>query len=410
MKLRLGEPLTVSLAYTVDNILPVGRIALDAGRALFGYDESYIASGHRFQPTWPMPNDVAIVAKDPRTFKGLHGVFADSLPDAWGHEIMRRRTGAQGVQYDSLTALDRLAMVGQTGVGALVYRPDNSDAEEGDVVLDALAAGAAAILDGSDTAVVETLARLGGSSGGARPKVFVARNAVGHTVSGTAAVPPGYAPYIVKFRGGMDVRDIGPLEAAYADMARAAGIVIAPTTLIRASDGPGYFATERFDRIGENGRIHVLSIAAILDLDWSQPSIDYAALITIVSRITRDAQAQEQMFRRMTFNALARNRDDHTKQHALLQSDNGDWLLAPAYDLTLSPGPNNQHYLAVNGKGNGITVDDILAVAREVSIRAPRAKEIVDEVRTTVAQFPMFAAKYGVTRPTLSAFKQLQKT
>jgi serine/threonine-protein kinase HipA len=112
----------------------------------------------------------------------------------------------------------------------------------------------------------------------------------------------------------------------------------------------------------------------------------------------------------MVFNAFAVNRDDHTKQHALLQHAGGTWTLAPAFDLTLSPGPNNQHYLAINGKGNGITVDDVVAVARAVSIRAPRAKEIVDDVRTAVAQFPALAATYGVSKASLADFTSLQAT
>jgi serine/threonine-protein kinase HipA len=411
VKLKRGEPLYVALATAPETEVRVGRLALEErGRAAFGYDDAFIASGARIQPVWPAPDGAVIHAAAPRVFTGLHGIFADSLPDAWGLEIMRRRVAAQGIAYDALSRLDRLALVGHTGVGALVYRPDYADADDGDVDLDALADGAAAVLDGTETSVVEELAKLGGSSGGARPKVFVARNAAGHTVPGTVAAPPGYVHYIVKFRGRTDVRDIGPLEAAYADMARAAGVDVSPTTLIPASSGPGYFATQRFDRIGASARTHVLSIAAIFELDWSEPSLDYEQLIAIVFRLTHDAQAAEQMFRRMVFNAFAVNRDDHTKQHALLQHAGGTWTLAPAFDLTLSPGPNNQHYLAINGKGNGITVDDVVAVARAVSIRAPRAKEIVDDVRTAVAQFPALAATYGVSKASLADFTSLQAT
>jgi serine/threonine-protein kinase HipA len=318
---------------------------------------------------------------------------------------MRRRLAEQNINYESLSSLDRLALVGATGGGALVYRPDYAEHQTGEIDLDALAAGATA-LDGTSTEIVEELARLGGSSGGARPKVFIARNAAGNTIAGNAEIPDGYEAYIVKFRGSTDIADIGPLEAAYADMARAAGIEVAPTTLIAASKGPGYFATRRFDRAPGNGRIHVLSIAAIIEADWNEPSIDYEKLIAIVGGITRNHAAAEQMFRRMVFNVFAGNADDHTKQHALLQLRTGEWTLAPAYDLTLSGGPNGEHYLAVNGKGKNITLDDIHAVARGASIKDARARAIVDDVRDAITTFPQIASTYGVTSATINAFKR----
>jgi serine/threonine-protein kinase HipA len=405
MRLRPGEPLRVSLTYAPDDEVAVGRLAVDRNRALFEYDKAFIASGARINPGWPAPDRAVIPAKDPRTFKGLHGIFADSLPDAWGLELMRRRLAEQGQNYNDLSALDRLALVGDTGGGALVYRPDHAEHVDGAIDLDALAEGALA-LDGSPAEVVEELALLGGSSGGARPKVFIARNVGSNVVAGSGAIPDGYEAYIVKFRGQSDVVDIGPLEAAYADMARAAHIDVAPTLLIPATSGPGYFATQRFDRDPNNARIHMLSVAAIIEADWSEPAIDYVNLISLVDHVTRDHVAAEQMFRRMVFNVLAANPDDHTKQHSFLQKRDGDWTLAPAYDLTLSSGPNGEHYLAVNGKGKNITIDDVLAVAREASIKPVRARAIIDEVRAAIADFPTFARTYDVTPATLAAFQR----
>jgi serine/threonine-protein kinase HipA len=403
VRLAPGEPLRVSLAYGPNDEVAVGRLALDAGRAVFEYDEAFVASGTRLNPLWSAPSRALVRARDPRAFKGLHGVFADSLPDAWGHALMRRRLAEQGVNYDDLTALDHLTLVGSTGVGALVYRPDYAGHPEGAMDLEALAAGAVD-LEGAPTEVVEELASLGGSSGGARPKVFVARNPAGDMIAGAGTAPAGYDPYIVKFRGSMDVADIGPLEAAYSDMARAAGVEVAPTLLIPATNGHGYFATRRFDR-GPNGtRTPMLSVAAMIESQWDVPAIGYVQLIALVRGVTRDHEAAEQMFRRMVFNVLAANQDDHLKQHSFLQRRTGEWTLAPAYDLTLSSGPNGQRYLDVNGRGNTITLDDIDAVARESSIRNARA--IVDEVRAAVAGFPKHARAHGVTASTLAAFKR----
>jgi serine/threonine-protein kinase HipA len=405
VRLRPGEPLRVALVYAPDDEVPVGRLALDRGRAVFEYGEAFIASGKALNPLWGAPNRTLVRAQDPRTFKGLHGVFADSLPDAWGHELMRRRLAEQKVNYDDLTALDRLALVGSAGVGALVYRPDYAEHIDGALDIGALANGAIE-LDGTSTKVVEELARLGGSSGGARPKVLVARNAAGDLIAGTGDVPDGYEPYIVKFRGSMDFVDIGPLEAAYADMARAAGVDVAPTLLIPATRGHGYFATRRFDRGHNGGRIPMLSVAAVIEADWRDAAIDYVKLIALVGSITRDHEAAEQLFRRMVFNVLAANADDHTKQHSFLQRRTGEWTLAPAYDLTLSSGPNGHRYLAVNNKGRDITLDDIYAVARETSIKDAHARAIVEDVRAAVADFPTIAHTYGVTPATMTAFKR----
>ena len=405
MMLRPDEPLRVVLAYGPDDELPVGRLALDGRQAVFEYDDAFIGSGLRLNPLWPEPSRTLVRAQNPRAFKGLPGVFGDSLPDAWGHALMRRRLAGQDVDYDGMTALAQLALVGDTGVGALIYHPDHADHTEAPIDLDALAEGAVQ-LEGTATDVVEDLARLGGSSGGARPKVFVARNPAGHLIASTGALSAGYEPYIVKFRGRVDVEDIGPLEAAYADMARAAGIDVAPTLLIPATGGHGYFATHRFDRGPANTRIPMLSVAAMIEADWSEPAIGYVQLIALTFQVTRNHAAAEQMFRRMVFNVLAANADDHTKQHSFLQGRSGEWILAPAYDLTLSNGPNGQRYLDVNGRGTAITLDDIHAVARESSIKSVRARSIVDDVRSAVSEFKTYASAYGVTTATVTAFRR----
>jgi serine/threonine-protein kinase HipA len=258
------------------------------------------------------------------------------------------------------------------------------------------------VLDGNETEVLSELEALGGSSGGARPKVQVALDACGRARSGDEDLPDGFSHWIVKFHATVDrFADVGPLEAAYAEAARRAGIDMPATRLIPANAGPGYFATERFDRAPDGRRLHMLSIAAMLDVDWVIPSIDYASLMNAVRRATRDERAVLEMFRRMVFNVLAHNRDDHTKQHALLSDHDGRWRLSPAYDLTFAAGPGNEHYLAVNGRGRDIARSDLLAVAAEQSISAKRANEVIDEVAAAVRSLPAIAKDFGVTRSTL---------
>jgi serine/threonine-protein kinase HipA len=150
----------------------------------------------------------------------------------------------------------------------------------------------------------------------------------------------------------------------------------------------------------------MLSVAALLEVEWSEPSIGYGELIALVNGITRDYEAAEQMYRRMAFNVLAINRDDHTKQFAFLQSREGEWRLAPAYDLTLSLGVNGEHYLAVNGKGRNITIDDILTVGRDAGIKPARARAVVDEVQSAIAEFDRFAGAYDVSAATRAEFRR----
>jgi serine/threonine-protein kinase HipA len=268
--------------------------------------------------------------------------------------------------------------------------------------LDDLAREAAEVLDGRDSDVIAQLALLGGSSGGARPKVLVAMDGSGRVLSGIDRIPAGFDAWIVKFRSSADVEDIGPLETAYAAMARAAGLDISDTKLIASPRGPGYFATKRFDRAPGDRRRHVLSVASLLEIDWRLPSLDYAQMLKAVRRVTRHQADVEKMFARMVFNVVAHNRDDHTKQHAFVMDDAGRWSLAPPFDLTFSAGPGGEHYLAVEGRGSDISRAAIDTVAKREDIDPSRAAAIVDRVVDAVSGFKQFARDHDVSRRTAS--------
>ena len=399
MKLAAGEPVHVFLAFGPNRSLPVGRLALDRGRAVLEYTPAFIASGLSISPRLGAPAPGLIPAAEPRLFDGLHGIFADSLPDAWGRELIRRRAIARGIEPGSLTVLDQLAIVGHRGMGALVYEP----AVAGDVVdkidLDALSRESMDVLTGRPTDdPLTTLEELGASSGGARPKILVAIDATGKLRAGTDTMPPGYDAWIVKFRAPRDRADVGPLEATYADMARAAGVNVAPTTLLASRIGQlGYFATKRFDRGAGGTRVHAVSVAGMFELQWEIASIDYNTLLNATRFVTRQQPDVEQMFRRMVFNVAAHNRDDHAKQHAFLMDEHGTWRLAPAYDLNFTPGPGGEHYLAVNGRGTGIARADVLAIAARQSVNASTAAAIIDDVLAAIDRFDHFAAAYDVS-------------
>jgi len=393
--------LDVDLIRSSSTIVHVGRLAIARPGAVLEYAAAFIASGLEIEPLAP-PVAGPIAAREPRVFRGLHGVFADSLPDAWGEELVRRRCRREGVAYESLTPLDRLAIVGRRGMGALAYRPAIPDTGGDAVDFDALAHGATEILQGRESDVLPELERLGGSSGGARPKVLVALNVTGHARAGDDEIPNGFDGWLVKFRSSHDVSDIGPLEAAYASMARAAGIDVPDHRLIpSATNGGGYFASKRFDRGPGGVRRHVVSVVGALDIDWTVPQIDYHNLLRLVRRVTRSEAEVEQMLRRMVFNIVAHNRDDHAKQHAFIYGEDRRWHLAPAYDLSYSSGPNGQHYLAIAGEAADIGPDPIRKTAEAQDVKRRRLSTIVDEVLGAVERFPEFASTYGVSRRTI---------
>ncbi len=400
------EPISVRLRYTPEASHPVGRLALDGNATVFEYDPAFAGLGFVLNPALGAPGPGLLRPPNPRAFAGLHGVFADSLPDAWGELVLRRRLG---IAYPQ-TVLERLLLVGSRGRGALIYEPAREDAaRHTDIDLDALARDAASVLTGSATDVAAELARFGGSSGGARPKVQIALDERNRARGDDANVlPAGYTAWIVKFRATFDrFADIGPLEAAYAIAATNAGIDMPRTRLIEARSGPGYFATERFDRTSGGGRRHMLSLAGAMESDWTIPEIDYTQTLAIVRNMTRDESDVVEMFRRMAFNVVAHNRDDHAKQHAFLFSPHARrFRLAPAYDLTLSHGPGNEHYLAINGKGRDITRADLLAVAATQAIKPRIAEAAIDRVIDAVSELPKIAKSLGVSRETRSELKR----
>ena len=396
MKLAPGTPLDIGLL--LNEGAPsslVGRLAMAGGLAQLEWSAPVIEGRRRIAPLL-YPPEPGLQAARGRDFDGLHGFLADSLPDAWGRLLMKRRLEKMGVRLETLSAVDRLALVGNGGRGALVYKPATTPVEKvGTIDLDALAEQSQALLLGEDTDLIDTLARLGGASGGARPKVSIGMAADG--TLGQNAAADGHDEWIVKFRATVDSVDIGPVEEAYARMARAAGIDMAPSRLLPARDGFGYFATRRFDRPSPGRRLHMISLAGALEALPEVPSIDYDGLLRATAAITRHAGDVEQAFRRMVFNVLAHNRDDHTRQHSYLMDADGDWRLAPAYDLTFSNGPGGEHYLAVEGEGRTPTRGQVMTLGRRHGLSNRTIAEIIDAVRDALTGWPGIAHGLGVT-------------
>jgi serine/threonine-protein kinase HipA len=397
VKLAPGTPLAISLwEAPAAPLRPVGRLAWADGTAQLEWAPEAILAGIPISPLH-YPLEPGLHPARSREFGGLHGFLADSLPDAWGTLLLKRRLAKLGHDFDALTPVDRLALVGSRGRGALVFEPETlAEAETGTIDLDALAAESLHILQGGEGELDALLTRLGGGSGGARPKVHVAFANDGSLLAGDAVA--GEAEWIVKFGAPNDPPDIGPVEEAYARMARAAGIIMAETRLIPSANSPGYFATRRFDRPGQGKRTHMISLGGAVEATPHMPSLDYDGFLSATHSITRDMRDVEQAFRRMVFNVLAHNRDDHVRQHAYLMDDKGEWHLAPAFDLTFSHGPGGEHYMAVMGEGRAITRGHVEALGVRHGIAGKRISAIIDEVRPTVDNWVAYAADCGVGR------------
>ena len=353
----------------------VGTLAITADhKAAFQYSEEWLENGFSISPfSLPLKKQVFVPTKD--YFDGLFGVFADSLPDNWGRLLLNRLLQEHKQNPDELTVLDRLAIVGKSGMGALTYYPERSFSEQHKHVnLDELSEECEKILNteySSDK--LDELYRLGGTSGGARPKIMTTIN---------------QEEWIIKFPAHVDGKDAGKMEYDYSCCARQCGITMSETRLFPSDKCKGYFGIRRFDRETDGKRIHLLTAAALLELDFEQPRLDYHSLMKLTKILTRDNKEDvENMFRRMCFNVFAHNRDDHSKNFTYLYDETNDqWRLSPAYDLTYSNTYYGEHTTTVDGNGRNPGRKELLAVGIAAGMRKSNCERIIDTIQACVSQ------------------------
>lgn len=349
------------------NDLKVGRIAMTPDvLCAFEYDPAYLTSGYSISPfNLPLKPEVFIAKRTP--FNGGFGVFDDSLPDGWGNLILDRYLRSKGVDPAKLTILQRLALIGNTGRGALEYRPDYSESAKDEIIdFNKVASEAEKMLTSDYTGEsLDTLYQYGGSSGGARPKVFV-------KIDGKE--------WLVKFKATIDPANVGAIEYEYSLLAKKCGINMPATRLFEGK----YFGVERFDRI-PSGKIHTVSAAGLLNADYRVPSLDYGDLLQLCHILTKNMEEVYALFRQMVFNVAIKNRDDHAKNFSFQLID-GEWKLSPAYDLLPSSGFNGFHTTTINNNGEP-TVDDMMAVATKIGLNKQRTTDMIQEIKTLVKSF-----------------------
>lgn len=358
----------------------VGNLAVTSARKVaFQYSEEWLETGFAISPfSLPLKEQVFLPTKE--YFGGLFGVFGDSLPDGWGNLLLNRMLRKKGMKPEEMTVLDRLAIVGKSGMGALTYQPeeDFSFEQEG-YDLDELAVQCQKILNTEYTEKLDELYLLGGTSGGARPKIMT-------EIDGK--------DWIIKFPDHVDGKDAGMMEYEYALCAKKCGINMTEVRLFPSKQCKGYFGIKRFDRQEEKSdkkgagkkRIHMLTAAALLELDFEQPSLDYHSLMKLTKILTRDNEIDvKNMFRRMCFNVFAHNRDDHSKNFTYLYDEIKQvWRLSPAYDLTFSNTYYGEHTTTVDGNGRNPGKKEIVAVGIQAGLEKVWCEDTAEEIEKTV--------------------------
>lgn len=364
----------------------VGTLALMKNNIVaFEYDSNWITNGFSISPfSLPLKKQVFIPRIDP--FDGLYGVFSDSLPDGWGRLLVDRMLNSQNINPREISQIDRLAIVGETGMGALSYKPEYNLLEDKDYQedYDNLALSCKKILNTEHSADLDNLFRLGGSSGGARPKILTKID---------------NEDWIIKFPSSLDDKNIGELEYLYSVCAKKCKIDMPETKLFPSKISSGYFGIKRFDRkklsTGTIRKLHMISVSGLLETSHRIPNLDYNDLMQLTLNLTKNFEEVEKLFRLMCFNVFSHNRDDHSKNFSFIYNDDlNKWLLSPAYDLTYSYSINGEHATTINGNGINPDLNDILKVAEKIGLDKKKAECIATEIEEIVKKdLKMFLIK-----------------
>lgn len=404
----------------------IAAVSVDPGArsATFQYDPAFVRSGIEIAPI-QMPLRAApysFPGLPGDAFNGLPGLLADALPDRWGTALVNAWLAAQGRDRASFDVVQRLCYVGSRAAGALEFQPAHEPmAPAGaDLQVAALVRLASEVLAQRNEFVAELSANpdeeamkailaVGSSAGGARPKAFIAYNdTTGEVRSGQIEVSEGFRHWLLKFDGvsragdhGLtDPQGWGVVEYAYSKLARAAGIDMTECRLLE-ENGRRHFMTRRFDRPDGGSKLHMQTVGALEHVSYNEPgTYSYEQLLLLIRRVGLDTPVVEQQFKRMVFNVVARNQDDHVKNTAFLMGRDGAWSLAPAYDLTWAWKPGNpwldSHQMTINGKRDNFTIADLRAVAAVAGLPRGRAERVFADVADAVATWAAVAESVGV--------------
>lgn len=389
----------------------------------FTYAPEWIATGIQPSPL-VMPakrGSFAFRSLNPETYQGLPGMIADALPDKFGNAVIDAYMSQRGINAASITALQRLAYIGRRATGALEFEPVLESTEDQAVYSEPLAMkhmieSARKVISGQPVDALSQLLEVGSSAGGARAKAVVGYNPVsGDLVSGQFDLPQGFEHYLIKFDGVEGASGVyGRRESAYLSMAKSAGINT-PDHFLLSDEDRAHLMVKRFDRTNTGEKLHMQTFCGLAHVDFNQRmTTEYGMFLRTINALGLDTHSLEEGFRRMVFNVAGVNCDDHTKNISFLMNKDGGWSLSPAYDIGFAWNPKadhwtNQHQMLVNGKGWGITRNDLHQVAAAVSIKPNRANELIDEVLAAFANWMEFATQAGMKENDSASIMQKQK-
>lgn len=407
-----------------------GTIAWDERRQTgsFEYTDSFRNKGLDLSPlTMPLHNKqiFQFPSLNHNTFLGMPGLLADSLPDAFGTALLDKWLASVGRTFAN--PIERLCYQGNRSMGALEFAPayDNYLEQSSTLEVDALVQVAREVLNTKESLqtnltanakeAIANIIRVGTSAGGQRAKAVIAFNDSTKEVrSGQIKAPKGFLHWLLKLDGVTnaelgDPKHFGQIEYVYYLMARQAGIEMMESRLLE-ENGRAHFMTRRFDRIGNDEKVHMQTLCGIAHFDYKLlHAYSYEQAFQVMRRLRLPYSQAEEMYRRMVFNVIARNQDDHTKNISFLMNKQGQWSLSPAYDISWCYNPNgawtSKHQMSVNGKWDNITNQDLIDVAKNVNIKHP--KQIIEQVQDAVSLWPKLALEYGI--PTEIA-NQIAKT
>ncbi|MGD8934152.1 MAG: type II toxin-antitoxin system HipA family toxin [Gammaproteobacteria bacterium] len=402
----------------------------DRAYSVFEYEPAFLQKGLDISPVHMSIDDAvnadgrfAFPSLNKDTYLGLPGLLADALPDKFGNSIIDAWLARNGRDSAGFSPVERLCYTGRRAMGALEFSPSIIDKYDQSVPVEVseLVGLAQEIMserkalevsigksESANADAIMDILRVGTSAGGARPKAVIAMDTEGNVMSGQADAPAGFQYWILKFDGVTDLelgepRGYGRIEYAYYLMAKAAGIEMEESRLLE-ENGRAHFMTRRFDRIDGN-KLHMQTLCGIAHFDFNMAgAYSYEQAFTIMRKLRLSKAEAGEQYRRMLFNVIARDQDDHTKNIAFLMGPDGKWKLSPAYDVIYSHNPagkwTNQHQMSLNGKRDDFTMTDLLAVAESISLT--RAYKIIDEVFAAVERWPEFAREAGVKPETIA--------
>lgn len=419
------------MATTVAEVLLWGRtigavmLEEDAETTFFEYNAAFAHSGIEVAPlVMPLSQQVysfPMLRKE--TFHGLPGLLADSLPDRFGNALIDAWLATQGRRSNSFNAIERLCYTGTRGMGALEYAPAIGPRTQkaSQIEISQMVDLASEVLihrnnlessfgnDNNKEEALRNILRIGTSAGGARAKAVIAWNPETEEVrSGQVKVDPGFEHWLIKFAGVSgnkdkeleDPKGYGVIEYAYHKMAKDAGIKMSECRLLE-ENGRRHFMTRRFDRLNDGSKVHMQSLGSIAHFDYNLAgAYSYEQALLTIRQLGLPMEAIEQQFRRMVFNIVARNQDDHVKNIAFLMDKSGQWSLSPAFDITYSYQPDgnwtSSHQMTLNQKRDNFTLDDFKFCAEAVSMKRGRVETIYKEVREIVSHWSEYAEEVSV--------------